>query len=680
MTDIVTCPFSTRFELVLHTRSQVSVAVTLFNYGQVVLGALESVRAQELSDLDLVVVDDCSTDGGDQRVLDWLQTHSSRFGRCSLLQHQQNQGLARARNQGFARASTAFVLVLDADNELYPRCASVCLAAAQTKQSDAVTSLIEVFGDDTGVMGSDRWDPARLQRGNYLDAMALIQREAWRRVGGYRRMPFPGWEDYDFWLKCAEHDLEVGHVPEILTRYRTHSASMLGTTTGQSGAIEALCQDIRLHHPSALLPTGSDPASSRAHKGPLAALRRLDSRSLPQGAGEVRAFVLVRNERGRLPSTLAHHRRLGVDRFFIVDNGSRDGTVDYLLAQPDVHVFQTFAAYQEARLGIDWLEYLLHDYGDGRWCVLLDADEHLVYPDCESFGLAEYCAALEQQGLDCLVTMFVDLYADRPIAETRLEHGQSPLEVCAFFDSFGYYRVPSHQSRLPRWYGGPRARLFWPEVDPSLYAHAVNAFDEEAYLFEHPDVRDGIGRGVSSSGLEHFLLHGHREGRNITLRQIADWPESAYLRANPDVRQAIEAGTFQNGLEHFVRHGQFEPMRAGRGSAPPCLSQVPLLRWRSGIGLDVGRHQVQGVTWHRRDVVGGALLHFRLMADLAVRSSAVADASDATAEPAWASENERYRYVLQLNPGLCAMDSRSVKYEDSRQLTALGLITPASQL
>jgi glycosyltransferase involved in cell wall biosynthesis len=668
-------PFAALFESAVHTRSLVTVAVSLYNYRPVILDALESVRAQDLPDLDLVVVDDRSTDGGGGEVLDWLSTHHARFGRCSLLQHQQNQGLARVRNLGFAQSLTPFVLVLDADNELFPRCASACLAVAQSSKADAVASLIEVFGEDRGIMGSDAWDPARLLRGNYVDAMALVRRDAWSQVGGYRRMVLPGWEDYDFWLKCAEQGLHVGHLTEILCRYRKSSTSMLSVSTREPASRDVLVEDIRRHHPSALRHVLETPASGRPHE-----LRRLDSRALPSGAGEIRAFLLVRNECGRLPSSLAAHRKLGVDRFFVIDNGSRDGTIEYLLEQADVHIFQTHNSYQEARLGIDWLEQVLHDHGTDRWCVLLDADERLVYPDCESIGLSEYCNALEQQGLDCLMTMFLDLYSDKPIAETRLDDTRGPLDDCPFFDPTGYYRVPSEASRLPRWYGGPRARLFFPEVASSFYEFVGRAFDEEAYLAMHADVSEAVNGGRFVSGLDHFRLHGRSEERALVLRQVDDWPERTYLAANPDVRDAIAAGTFRDGLEHFVRYGQFEPARAGRGSAPPCLSQVPLVRWRQGISLDIGRHQATGVRWRRRDAVGGVLLHFRLMADLVSRAAAAADGARDTAERAWATENERYRYVLGLHPGLSALTPSSARYRDSRQLLQLGLITPVDQL
>src|ERR1051325_5690989 len=71
----------------------------------------------------------------------------------------------------------------------------------------------------------------------------------------------------------------------------------------------------------------------------MADLIRLDCRPVPDTGRECRAFMVVRDERLRLPYALDYHRRLGTARFFIADNVSNDGTVDYLLAQPDCHVY-----------------------------------------------------------------------------------------------------------------------------------------------------------------------------------------------------------------------------------------------------------------------------------------------------------------------------------------------------
>jgi hypothetical protein len=62
-------------------------------------------------------------------------------------------------------------------------------------------------------------------------------------------------------------------------------------------------------------------------------LIRIDTRTITDCLGEIRAFMTVRNEILRLPQTLAHYRKIGVARFFIVDNGSTDGTREILAAQ-----------------------------------------------------------------------------------------------------------------------------------------------------------------------------------------------------------------------------------------------------------------------------------------------------------------------------------------------------------
>ena len=62
-------------------------------------------------------------------------------------------------------------------------------------------------------------------------------------------------------------------------------------------------------------------------------LTRLDRNPISPARSAVSALMVVRNEAIRLPHVFEHHRKLGVDRFFVVDNGSTDGGRDWLLAQ-----------------------------------------------------------------------------------------------------------------------------------------------------------------------------------------------------------------------------------------------------------------------------------------------------------------------------------------------------------
>ena len=109
--------------------AEVSVVIPLYNYAHYVEEALESVRLQSIEVLDLIVVDDCSTDHSLQVALDWADRNVDRLNRILVGRNAGNAGLARSRNVGFNLAETPFVLPLDADNRLLPACCARLLDA-----------------------------------------------------------------------------------------------------------------------------------------------------------------------------------------------------------------------------------------------------------------------------------------------------------------------------------------------------------------------------------------------------------------------------------------------------------------------------------------------------------------------------------------------------------------------
>ncbi|MCX2560550.1 glycosyltransferase [Acetobacter farinalis] len=213
----------------------VSVLVTSYNYAAFILEALESVRAQTLETLDLVVVDDGSSDESVALIKSWMAHHTARFNRLVLLKTSVNAGLGGARNCGVAHVETPFFLPLDADNRLLPEaCAS--LLAATNEMTAYAYPILEQFGDPTQhkLLGDKPFHPMRLVAGNYIDAMALVAKWAWAAAGGYYvSRSAMGWEDYDLWCSFAELGLQGTHVPEILAEYRVHRTSMTSSVTEQ---------------------------------------------------------------------------------------------------------------------------------------------------------------------------------------------------------------------------------------------------------------------------------------------------------------------------------------------------------------------------------------------------------------------------------------------------------------
>jgi hypothetical protein len=240
--------FDVMYKSVRGSSSRVSVIIPLFNYEAYVLEALESVKNQSLLEIDLIAVDDCSTDNSAEVASTWLKNNSDRFNMAALLKNHQNSKLARTRNAGIGFAQTEFVLPLDADNLLLPNCLERCIALLDETAAAMAYPTLELFGDDRRLMGVYEWDPTRLQFGNYIDAMTMLRKACWAAVGGYSPLDF-GWEDYDLWCKFAEVGFWGVRVPQVTARYRVHGKSMLRTCTNLAVTKARVLADITARHP-----------------------------------------------------------------------------------------------------------------------------------------------------------------------------------------------------------------------------------------------------------------------------------------------------------------------------------------------------------------------------------------------------------------------------------------------
>ncbi len=212
-------------------RPDLSVVIPLFDQGRFLAEAFASVAAATSRGpaTEVIVVDDASTDDSAAvaaSLLDefcWLPS--------TVIHRAANGGLSAARNTGIASARGRHVLTLDADNLLYPnglRRLSDALDAA-TDDVVAVYGILERFdaAGSVGVTSHLPWDVDLLVQGAYIDAMALFRRDAFTELGGYEDPPgIGGWEDYDWWLRAAEHGRRAELVASVVGRYREHAGSM----------------------------------------------------------------------------------------------------------------------------------------------------------------------------------------------------------------------------------------------------------------------------------------------------------------------------------------------------------------------------------------------------------------------------------------------------------------------
>lgn len=281
------------------------------------------------------------------------------------------------------------------------------------------------------------------------------------------------------------------------------------------------------------------------------------------------AILVVKNEALRLPHFLDHHRRIGVRRFFIIDDASDDTTADLLDAAPDVVRIPSRGSFRENKSR--WVTAIADTYLDGEWTLLLDADELLIYPGWPDRSLADLIGTLEAHGEEALFCSLVDMYSANRFGSIAYKVGEPLIEACPYFDPDGYLLLPrkvmGRKDLTPpeNIVGGTRQRLFFEKRPASRLE------------------REFMQR--------YFSIHRHRSLRPLeTAAALLVW----------------------RWMRLFLLRSR------------PSMSKVPLLRWRAGDTINSGYHSVR-----RQMKVAeewGALLHFKYLQDFEGRAIAGADA------------------------------------------------------
>ncbi|CAN5692794.1 glycosyltransferase family 2 protein [soil metagenome] len=176
---------------------------------------------------------------------------------------------------------------------------------------------------------------------------------------------------------------------------------------------------------------------------------------------------LVRNEMYFLPAFLAHYRRLGAERFILLNDRSDDGTAEFLARQGDVMVVESGHRYGDEVVPDDgpdagtafrmihiWKTLLLRKYCAGSWAFSVDADEFVVLPP--GMSVRDLARTAGRRPERALFGLMIDVYPER-IDDLREDRPFDP-ESGWYFDGVAHYRADGE--RLAQMYSGSRARLF----------------------------------------------------------------------------------------------------------------------------------------------------------------------------------------------------------------------------
>jgi glycosyltransferase involved in cell wall biosynthesis len=195
--------------------------MAVYNAAKYLRESVESILGQTFRDLELIIVDDASTDASPQI----LETFDDP--RIRVITHAKNQGPAASRNDGISAAQGEFVAIMDADDISAPSRLEVQVGFLETHADVGLVGCAVYDNiDDRGSTlytsylpeDNDTIRQTLIEKWCFLHPSIMFRREVCERVGGYRH-EFTLAEDHDFILRVLDQ-YKAHNLPVKLVQYR----------------------------------------------------------------------------------------------------------------------------------------------------------------------------------------------------------------------------------------------------------------------------------------------------------------------------------------------------------------------------------------------------------------------------------------------------------------------------
>ena len=204
-----------------------------FNQARFLEDSVGAILRQSHADLELMIVDDCSSDNS----WDIIRRLADGDSRIRPIRHERNLGASRSRNDGLRAATGDFIGFCDADDVWEPMKLEIQIGQLRNNPNyDVVycdTTIVDERGLLTGRRFSDRFRPPRspsgslfrkLIRRNFINMQSVVMRRECLQVAGYFDEGIKWVEDWWYWVRLSRQ-CRFLYSNEPLARYRVHSRS-----------------------------------------------------------------------------------------------------------------------------------------------------------------------------------------------------------------------------------------------------------------------------------------------------------------------------------------------------------------------------------------------------------------------------------------------------------------------
>lgn len=216
----------------------ISIGILNYNYSKYITYALESAAKQTYSNIELIIVDDCSTDNSIEVIERWIKSYVGNF-KINFIRNEKNLGLSKSCNVILKNVHGKYFQLLDADDILFPDKIFKQVEILEESKNTALVysnvTVIDEHGRTTNPDYCDRinYDKNKMPQGKVKEQLldfnfitvhsALVNTAYAKEVGGFDETIVL--QDYYMWLQLAEK-YDILYLNECTGAYRIHSASM----------------------------------------------------------------------------------------------------------------------------------------------------------------------------------------------------------------------------------------------------------------------------------------------------------------------------------------------------------------------------------------------------------------------------------------------------------------------
>lgn len=199
----------------------VSIILPVYNGEKFLVQSIESCLAQTHENLELIIVNDASTDLSLKIANDYLKSDK----RVRVISNPINLNLPASLNIGHEVARGAFLTWTSDDNYYSPNAIEIFLKEMKEQQADIVFSNFSIINEKGEIKGNYMFkNENTILLENIVGASFLYRKEVFLKNNGYNESLFKI-EDYDFWLNASKYAL-IRHIKQTLYYYRSHNSSL----------------------------------------------------------------------------------------------------------------------------------------------------------------------------------------------------------------------------------------------------------------------------------------------------------------------------------------------------------------------------------------------------------------------------------------------------------------------